>query len=260
MSSTAVYPITQALVLAQNPDTQSLTVMLRDGQGLSQPVPVMIPGPCDGLRIKQSAMPGRGTMGIVAFLNNDIRSGVWLGAIPTVMADAISNPTGDPFLNYESHFSGYWHSLDQSGSENTRWPDGSMLIVGSGFTPTRHIQNSAGQRESVPVADSDRPATISPMPITLKHSSGTTVEIDSSGNVTVAASGTILASSPTSIEAKAPVVKIDNGGTTQYLVTATAWTWLTTHTHSGVQTGAGNTGTPNSVPTSGVLSSILQAQ
>ena len=226
MSSTAVFPITQGIVIATNPDTNSVQVMIRDGQGLAYPVPVLIPGPCDALRIKQNPLPGRGTLGIIAFTNNDIRSAVWLGAIPGGIPDAISNPTGDPFLDYQAHWSGYWHSLDSGGNENTCWPDGSTMMVGSGFTPTRHIQNAAGQREAVPVADTDRPAKSTPMPFTFTHSTGTTVSIDVSGDVTVNAVGNITAVSAkdiyatatTAMDLTAPTITLD-GSSEIYLTT-----------------------------------------
>lgn len=225
MSSTKVYPITQAVVLSHDPDTNSLQVMLRDGQGLGQPVKVLYPGACDALRINQQPMPGRGTMGVIAFVNNDIKSGVWLGAVVGAIADAISSPVDDPFLKYESHWSGYWNSLDQGGNENTHWTDGSTLTVGSGFVPTRHIQNTEGVREAVPVAATDRP-TATPFPFTFMHSTGTMVKIDALGNVTVSgvaaitadAVGAIDATSKASITATAPTITLD-GSTEVYLTT-----------------------------------------
>jgi len=228
MASTAVFPITQGTVIATNPDTNSVQVMIRDGQGLAYPIPVLIPGPCDALRIKQNPLPGRGTLGIIAFANNDLRSGVWLGAIPAGIPDAISNPTGDPFLDYQAHWSGYWHSLDSGGNENTYWPDGSTMVVGSGFTPTRHIQNAQGQRQAVPVAATDRPAKSPAMPFTFMHSTGTMVQISASGNVTVSGVGTITAdavgaidaTSQASITATAPTITLD-GSTEIYLTTPT---------------------------------------
>src|ERR1700739_788853 len=101
MTSTAVYPITQGIVTATNPDTNSVQVMLRDGQGLAFPIPVLIQGPCDALRIKQNPMPGRGTLDSILIPNNDIRNAVWLGSLPSGIPDAISNPANDPFLEYQ---------------------------------------------------------------------------------------------------------------------------------------------------------------
>lgn len=255
-----LYPITQATVISQSPDTNSVVVMLKDGQGPAFPIPILCPGPSDGLRIKQSSMPGRGTLGIVAFVNNDIRNGVWLGAIPASQTDAISNPPNMPFLDYEAHFSGHWSALDQVGNQTTSFADGSSVVVGAKFTPYRHIQSATGARLRVPVAASDRPTPASPFPMTIDHISGTTVSIATNGNVVVSSVGTISASSPSQITATAPVVEITNGGTTQYLVTKTAWEYLTTHVHSGVAGGSSDTGPPVSVPSSGVLTTVLVAQ
>jgi len=173
-------------------------------------------------------MPGRGTLGLIAFVNDDLRSGVWLGAIPAGIPDAISNPTGDPFLDYQAHWSGYWHSLDSGGNENTYWPDGSTMMVGSGFAPTRHIQNAQGQRQAVPVAETDRPAKSTPKPFVFTHATGTTISVDVSGNVIVSGVGTITATAPgaidatsqASITATAPTITLD-GSSEIYLTTPT---------------------------------------
>ena len=251
-SPTVIYPITNATVVGQDPDTQTLYVMLRDGQGLG-PIQIIFPGACDALRLNQNPMPGKGTTGVVAFVNNDIKSGVWLGSFPPGLYDAIPNGLNEPFTKYESHWSGAWSAQDDSGNTTSVYPDGTSVVVGTEYTPYKHVRDaSSGQRTRVPMTASDRPPVASPFQMKITHASGATITISPSGVVTV--------TSPSLVEVQSPVVSLNNGGTTQYLVTQTAWEYLTGHTHSGVSAGPANTGPPVSVPTSGVLTTVTVSQ
>jgi len=278
-ASTGIHHLTQAVVLSQVPDQQALYVMQRNGEALAYPVQVLFPGPCDGLRIKQPALPGRGTLGVIAFLNCDTRSGIWLGAIAPSLTDAISSPADSPFLDYESHWSGYWRALDETGSTTTTWPDGTQAIVGSGFSPTKHVQDASGKRVSVPRTAADYPTPPSPLAMTINHKSGASVEITAAGavNLTTAAgqaatitansgivqidsSGNVSITSPGTIHAKAPAISLDDGGTTQAVLLAAFQTWVQGHVHGGVTSGGANTGTPTTSPPGNSQTGIVRAQ
>jgi sorbitol-specific phosphotransferase system component IIA len=286
MQSTAIHHLTYATVVATVPDQNAVYVSLRNGEGLAAPVTVLLPGPCDGLRIKQAPLPGRGTQGVIAFLNGDLRSGVWLGAYPAGNFDAISNPANSPHLDYQSHWSGFWEALDESGSTTTTWPDGSQAIVGSGFTPTKHIQDAnSGKRVVVARTASDYPTPPSPLPVAFNHKSGAkltissagaveasaaagqtatitansaTIQIDASGNITITAAGNITATSPGTVHVQAPTINLDDGGTLQSLATAAFVTWAEGHVHSDPQ--GGTTGAPTTSPPSSGLTTIIKGQ
>ncbi len=275
---TVLWPFTHAQVISQVPDQNALYVALRDGQMLAAPVQILLPGPADALRIKQPPMPSRGTIGVVLFLNNDIRNGVWLGSLPGGIYDALSSPADSPFLDYESHWSGFWRSLDASGNTTTTWPDGSQAIVGSAFAPTKHIQDaSTGQRVSVARTASDYPAPPAPLPMAINHKSGSKVTISSAGAVEVSAvagqtitltsnsatiqidsSGNVLLTSPATIKATAPTIQLGNGGTLQALLTEAALVWMEGHVHSDPQ--GGTTGVPTTSPPASGSTSIVSAQ
>lgn len=293
-NSTQIFPITNGYVIAQNADTGTLAVQLRDGQILPR-VPVLYFGACDGLRINQAPLPGKGTQGIVLLVNDSINSAVWLGALTSTLMDAIGS-VSDEFVDYVSHWSGFWRSQDSTGSTTAQWPDSTQVIVGSAFSPTRHTVASDGTRRAIPFTQADRVASVPPgFPISILHSSGakvtisgngavyilaapsqtleatangSVIEIDGSGNlsasssqtVTVSGTAAVLVESATSLTLQAPHVYGTAGGTTQELATKTAWDWLTSHTHSGIQTGGGNSGPPNSVPTVGVLTTNFEAE
>lgn len=293
-NSTQMYPITSGYVISQDASRGTLAVQLRDGQILPH-VAVAYKGACDGLRVNQSPLPGRGTQGIVLFINDDINSAVWIGSLSSALADAIASDT-DSFIEYLSHWSGFWSSQDSSGSTTMQWPDSTQVTVGSTFQPTRHTVSASGARVTIPFTQTDRVAHVpAGFPITIAHSSGTRVtiasagavlisaapgqsvestannaimRIDSSGNasvsspatVTVSGTGNVLVESASALTLQAPHVYGTGGGATQELVTQTAWNWLITHTHPGVQAGGSNTGAPNSVPSSGVLTSNFEAE
>lgn len=273
--STCIYHLAHAQVTAQDAGNRTLTILLRDGQMLSH-VPVLHYGPADGVRINQAALPGRGNVGVVALLNGDINSAVWLGAFQSALMDAVGSPT-DPFLEYQSHFSGYWSSLTSSGATTQTWPDGTQVVVGTEFSPQRHIVSGTGQRVSVPFTQTERvPNPPGAFPVQLIHASGTEVEIDSSGNLTVSGVGTISITSPSTISiaatgnitinsqgtihAQAPSIYLDDGGTTQPICLQALQTWIESHVHSGVQAGGSDTGPPVGSPPANSLTTIVHAQ
>lgn len=272
-------PITMMTVLSQVPDQNAVFAAFQDGQSFPIPVPVMSYGPADALRVRQAPLPGRGTAGVVAFMNGDVRNPIWLGSFTPWLADALGS-SGDPFLAYESHFSGYWQSVDGSGNATLRFPDNTMVVVGKQFSPGLHIQNAdSGAREFVARTPSNYPPVAAGFPVEIEHSSGASVVISASGAITataatgqtltlisngatalIDANGNMTFTGVSEIHAKAPAIYLDDGGTTQPICLQAFATWAESHEHSGVMTGGGDTGPPTSSPPASALTSVVQAQ
>jgi hypothetical protein len=168
------------------------------GQMVSVPI---IPGRdyVDALRVSQKPFPSTGTWGLVAFPHGDLRNGIWLCAYPPSFLDALTttgDPT-DPFIDYESHFSGNWSLLDGKGNFATQFADGSSLVAGAASgLPTiyRNTVDTDQNRQQVPFTQAQRvPNPPSGFFFNFKHISGTSFSIDPSGNVAVSGvAGTTL--------------------------------------------------------------------
>ncbi|MDE2233362.1 MAG: hypothetical protein KGJ90_04610 [Patescibacteria group bacterium] len=261
--------LTVCQVIAHDPANGGLVVLLTASAQLPGfPIKVGYDGPADALRVRQKPLPGIGTWGIVAFPRGDIRNGIWLRSYYPSLVDAIhySNDPGgrDPFIDYESHFSGFWSLMDGYGNTAAQWPDGSYVTFGSGTTlPTIYRHTVTGQtqnRSEFTFAERvlNAPSTFS---FNFQQASGTSVSLNSSGSVVV--SGAPL-SSFTILMGQA-TLNISNGGlvtlalpgtetfnitqgsgspTDQLALVSKLVSWLANHTHSGVQTGSSDTGTP----------------
>jgi len=231
-------------------------------QGAESPVlpaKVLTTGPSDALRIEQRPLPAKGTTGVVMALNGDPRSLVWLGAYPANCNDAITSQDDDQFIDYSSHYSGYFRHMDEAGNVTQEWPDKTQVIVGTG-PPTlyRHIVGQSGTQEVVEMTYADRVATPpnNPYPVIINHASGTTVTIASAGDISVnspktikiVATGNISITSMATcfIEGDTKVNISGHGGTTYRLVDERLISLFNNHDHSGVQTGGGITGPPTS--------------
>jgi hypothetical protein len=214
----------KAQVSATDPDNYSVYCFLctQAGQGPTVPVRVLVPGACDGVRINQAALPGRGTIGVVGALDGDPRALVWLGAVPANANDGINTIPGQNNLEHMKHFSGYWELLDEAGNTTMYWPDSSNMVIGptSGVLNNHRVVNGTRQVQTLAPGGitANKP---SPFPVTFTHSTGTYINIDPSGNVTVSSVAAINASAATtinafagnSINAKSPVVNV-TGSTT----------------------------------------------
>ncbi len=239
-------------------------------------------GPADGLRIKQSAMPTVGTMGVVVFPYGESRNGIWMGSILHTMLDARTGDT-DPYTEYESHWSGAFEHMDGFGNYHKYFPDGTyMSFAESTALPavTRHTVDANQKQIQTAYAASERTASaVAARPVLLNHASGTQVSIDAAGdvNVTVAAgktatiaanggtflmdaSGNITLTGVAMITLNAPAIEL-NGTITQGTGTSgTAASFIgpltvtndvtagtvsvKNHVHSGVTTGSGDTAAP----------------
>ena len=182
------------IVVGHSPDTGGIQIQFKGSvAGPSLPVNRLY-SYIDPLRIKQEPMPTIGSWGLFAFPSGDERNGFALGFYAPSAQDAVTSPMPnnagptDPFINYEAEWSGYWKHRDGFGQETTTYPDGSQLIIGLGTTPPdiyRHVTEN-NVRTKVPFTQAERVATPpAPFQFTLKTASGTTIQINATGGVSI---------------------------------------------------------------------------
>ncbi len=205
--------LTFGQVYQANPITHTLTVIDLSGQFIGTEVYVGNGGAADALRINQEELPTPGTWGLIAAPFGDNRHTTWLCSIPVGPIDAVScdpsNP--DPYLRYLSHYSGFFRTLDQNGNKCEYFPDGSYVKIGDNTSiPTVYHNVLDGQtRTAVPVTPSERISTTpGPFNIYTSHVSGTSTNIDPSGNVTV----NIASGSEYQVVSGSNTIKIDSSG------------------------------------------------
>jgi hypothetical protein len=178
--------ISDARVLAVDVQNRRLTVELPSRQIVV--VRMLIHGPADGVRVNHPAMPGRFTDGLVLFPVNDNRNGFWIGSVYKSQTDALTT-NDDPFLEYNSHWSGAYEWMDGQGRWTKSFPDGTYIQVSDSTTkPTtyRHTVDTDQNQQLTQFTDSDRvPKPPSPRHLFIKHASGTTQDTDPKGNLTV---------------------------------------------------------------------------
>lgn len=263
--------ITNARVLSVDPVNRRLVVGLPSQQMVT--VRMLVHGPADGVRVSHGAMPGRFTEGVVLFPFGDNRNGIWIGSIYASQDDAYTTET-DQFAEYNSHWSGYYDYLDGNGQSVVSWPDGTYLLVsGSTTKPTfnRHIVDDQQNRQLTQFTDAQRvPNPPSARHVNLHHASGTFVDIDPSGNLTVSGAanaqiqlktnnGYVLIDSSGVVTVNSASGKVNlevAGNTPQYTLVRTDLlvTWLTAHTHSN-----GNSGSPTGTPIQSLTASQIQS-
>ncbi len=222
-----------ATVIAQDPKNYAVRVMTKSGFVFPTPVRVLMQGQCDALRAEMFPLPGVGTWGIVSFPDGDMRNAIWLGAIPANQLDAIPSveATSGQSVRYSSEYSGYWHARDSDGNETFNWPDGSTLVIGTAFQPTKHIADSDGNRVSVAFPNSERRQTpAGPFAFVYTHETGASVSINTSGGILI---------SPASGQNA-----LIGSGTTYRLVDERLVNLFNSHVHSGISTGTSDSGPP----------------
>lgn len=265
------------MVTAHAPNIHGVNVTMRtSGQALGWPVRVGLNNAADGLRISQRPLPGIGTWGIVAFPYGDERNGTWLCSILPSSIDAITtnNDKLDPFLDYESHFSGYWSLLDGLGNMSMQWPDGSYFTVASGTAlPTlyRHTVDGNQAQQKTPLTHAERVSNV-PNPFVMQYVSaaGTSVVVDVSGSVTVSGATNatmdltfngahinVDTSGNISLNTTGVINHELNGASASdaLVLVSKLVTWLANHTHTDPQGGV--TGTPVQSITSGTIASTI---
>lgn len=268
--------ISIAIVLNHDADGGGMQVALRtSGDSPSLPVRMMRHGPSDGLRISQRPMPSPGSWGLVSFPYGDPRNGIWLGSFSPNFIDAITSNSDnfDPYLDYESHFSGFWKLLDGKGNASTSYPDGSYFVqneAGALADTFRHMVDENQKRQRIPFTTADRISEVpSPRVSRFHHASGTDMAIDATGDVTVTAangktitvqangatlkldatgvitlssSSAVNITSQTNIGIAAPEVTANSGGISLQLLNENALSRYNGHTHPAP---GGTTGVPN---------------
>lgn len=275
--------ISDAQVVAQDPDTYSVFVILLGpggGQGPILPVQVLTHGPRDAVRGNFPELPVVGQTGLVAFTRGDPRNGRWLGSYSPNLIDASAMSPGIGNVEYRASYGGGWAIRNEDGSEAVWWPDGSYLLAGAATlpTPTRHTLDGNQARQRTPYTAAERvPAPPAPFPFIFAHQSGATAQVTAAGSVLLEAangqtatvqangatvvidvSGNVSITSSGTVAATAPSIKLGDGGTLQALLTATAATVFNTHTHPDPQ--GGTTGTPNQTMGAADQTTIVTAQ
>lgn len=228
--------LADAWVTGYDAPNHRLYVILHDGQQLPVPVRVLINGPADLNAVNQVEMPKRGTKVVVGFINHDLRNGILLGSFFGTGANTITSNSAQPFLNFFSHWSGNFEYMDQLGQTVNWYPDGTYIQVAQDVSalPTlyQHTLDSGGNQQMVAVSPTSRVAN-TPSPgfkIFIKHSSGTTVTIDNSGNVIIGLNGGATFQLDSDSDALALVSKLLNA--------------FNNHTHGAVYPGSGVSGPP----------------
>jgi hypothetical protein len=189
--------LTTGSVRAHDPDNHGVYVTLKSGESPMLSVRVGTHGPADALRINHAELPGRGTMGLIAFPHGDARNGVWLASYPANCLDAFTAAPSETAVRYASHLSGHWKYLGQDGSSTEMWPDGSSLVVGNGGVPAvthRHILDQNGARVRSVLTQAQRvPSPPAPFPRVFTHASGAVESIFATGAfATTAAAGQMI--------------------------------------------------------------------
>ncbi len=191
------YPrISRAVVIAQDTSVWGVKVMLLSGQSPPFTFQVIRNGCSDPYRINQPPLPVVGTWGIVASVNADERMGYWLGAVDANYITSVQN-NNDPYLKFESHYSGYVDYLDSQSIAFKQYADGTYLLCSTSTTPpllTRTIVNQDQTLSTVSLDLADRINSIpSPRYFIFNHASGTDFTVDPSGSVSlqIASNGTL---------------------------------------------------------------------
>lgn len=103
----------------------------------------------------------------------------------------------------------------------------------------------------------------------MQHQSGSLLHFDNAGNVALTSAANLIANvggdatvtAGTSATVKSPIIKLQNLGTNLLNLLNSAFaTWAESHTHGGVQTGSGTSGTPTTTPGANTQTSIVQAE
>lgn len=215
-------PVTVAQVIGHHADRHAVDVVFTDGTSPGVPFPV-VSAYGDALRSKYDPLPGRGQLVVVAFPafangETDERSGVVLGTIYPAMVDAITGAS--PFEAVENHWSGLQRMTTETGDVHMVHPSGTRLSMAPDGTANapypdapaflRHIVDSNEDQQSVAFSSDDLP-TQGAVHLYALHSTGTYLDIDESGNVTVA-DASVASPIPFGVDIRGADVWIDASG------------------------------------------------
>lgn len=277
------YPL-RAQILAHDAENDGMWVMLP-----SAVIPFLVRRlypVADGMRISKSPMPVRGSWGYVQFPGGDVRNGMWMGAYHPNLVDSLPDDASDPFSSYDSNYDGSWsYSHGVCGFSAQQWADNSSFVMGSGNlnVPTlhRHTVTSGQVRQRVPYQQSERNPKPQPpfgwsfnqsvsgqvggLSITQTPSgsfsmastvSGQTMAISFNGcTVTIDASGNAHIDLPSS---KNLFITQGGGSPTDFLgLVSKLVTAFNSHSHGGIQRGAGSTDPPDQQWTAATIKSTI---
>lgn len=224
-------PFTTGTVTSPDGSSYGVNVIL-DGWGAGQmtamPCSVLTHGPRDAVRGHWPSLPTPGTRVLVAIPRGDLRNATVVGSLPGPFNTSSPHSASVLYASHTADFSGWWDYRDEKGHTATVWPDGTSLTVGSGVSPavpvpTRYIvtsgqgivQQAFSQQQRVPTP----PAAFA---VALRLASGTVVDVDPSGAVTV----TVQDGQPLTLNASGGTVVIDGSGNVEITgkgtITATA--------------------------------------
>ena len=194
---TGIPPVVEAIVVSQDPDNYAVNVMvlgIGGGQMTSLPVKVLTHGPRDALRGDFPELPHPGQTGLVVFTRGDIRNGRWIGSTEPALNDANPYTPGVTGLHYRARYSGAWDWHGPDGTTAAVLADGTSFLAGSALpSPTRHTVDGSQVRQATSFTQAQRvPSPPSPMPLTLRHASGTVLTMNADGSVSVAIAGTTV--------------------------------------------------------------------
>jgi len=179
--------VSHAQVVALDPVRGFVTVQLPSLQIPGLRARLLYHGPADALRIHQKAMPTVGTWGLVLCPYGDSRQAIWAGALLTTLLDARTGDS-DPYVEYNSHWSGAFEHMDGKGNYHRYFPDGSYEAYATSTalpSITRHtVDNTQTQQTTAYPAGQRTAAAVSARPYTNHHASGTNRSITASGSLT----------------------------------------------------------------------------
>lgn len=184
-------------------------------------------------------LPRKGDWGLVVFPHGSDLHPVWLGSL---YQDFNSIATANEQEKISHHDSGIWTKTDASGNYEFAYPDGSYLRIGSGTAlSSRTRQRRQGKaRESIAYAV---PAKSAPT-VYFKHSSGTTITIDPTGNLTLDGSAEVTVKSSQT----GPHVHIGGTVSEDFMAKlgglAKVVAAFNAHTHGGISRGNGFSDAP----------------
>ena len=160
---------------------------------------------------------------VVGFLEGSSRQPKILGFFNPQQTEMSFKSLG---LQCSRHESGIYNITLPNGHDEKHFPDGSYIVFGD---TTSHDMTTENENWNPPTQST-------PIPMALHHSSGTTIHIDTSGNISVSN------------------LTIGSGGHAVALADILT-TWLNSHTHTSSTAGS-PTSAPNT-PVSGISSTNL---
>lgn len=218
--------LAQVLPNGVHPDRYEVSVVFAHLAHLASPSMSMT-AKCIGRRQHPTAgnfaLPEPGDWGIVAMLTDDARSAFWLGSIPDVGRNLIPSEIlkADARAEVDEAAGGQRRIQWSDGTTEMQWADGSRLVIGDQTgKPTLRKATRTAQRGGARERKTYTPINMPAATVRFTHKTGTKLEIDSAGKVSVVAGsatievtkdGEVKITSATKITHDAP--EVDLGGT-----------------------------------------------